>query len=304
MLKFKQKFIDRYSELTDFDAFKEYSEKRIRKSFRVNTLKSTVSNTKKRLEKYFEVEPVPWCKEGFFIKDTKRIAVGNLREYMLGYIYIQEASSMIPPTILKPKPGDFVLDMAAAPGSKTTQMAAMMKNEGLLIANDYKYDRLKSLSSNLQRCGVANTATTLQEGRFFKGFSFDKVLLDAPCSGTGTLRKSPYTLETWNPNAIRRIAGTQRQLIKSAFENLKSGGTLTFSTCTLEPEENEMTVDYLLDTFDNAKLQKINIDIKSSKPVEEFEGKKFTSEVKKCLRIWPQDNNTDGFFVSKIKKKK
>ncbi|MBT4334312.1 NOL1/NOP2/sun family putative RNA methylase [archaeon] len=302
MLKFKQKFIDRYSELTDFDAFKEYSEKRIRKSFRVNTLKSTVSNTKKRLEKYFEVEPVPWCKEGFFIKDTKRIAVGNLREYMLGYIYIQEASSMIPPTILKPKPGDFVLDMAAAPGSKTTQMAAMMKNEGLLIANDYKYDRLKSLSSNLQRCGVANTATTLQEGRFFKGFSFDKVLLDAPCSGTGTLRKSPYTLETWNPNAIRRIAGTQRQLIKSAFENLKSGGTLTFSTCTLEPEENEMTVDYLLDTFDNAKLQKINIDIKSSKPVEEFEGKKFTSEVKKCLRIWPQDNNTDGFFVAKIKK--
>jgi tRNA (cytosine49-C5)-methyltransferase len=302
MLKFKQKFIDRYSELTDFDAFKEYSEKRIRKSFRVNTLKATVPAIKKRLSNYFEIEQVPWCKEGFFIKDTKRIAVGNLREYMLGYIYIQEASSMIPPTILKPKPGDFVLDMAAAPGSKTTQMAAMMKNEGLLIANDYKYERLKSLSSNLQRCGVANTATTLQEGRFFKGFSFDKVLLDAPCSGTGTLRKSPYTLETWNPNAIRRIAGTQRQLIKSAFENLKSGGTMTYSTCTLEPEENEMTVDYLLNTFENAKLQKINIDIKSTKPVEEFEGKKFTSEVKKCLRIWPQDNNTDGFFVAKIKK--
>jgi len=295
--EFKEKFIERYSKLTNFKRFKEYSLKKQDKSIRVNTLKISKLNLKD-----FKLKQIPWHKDGFFISG-KRTDLGNLPEHGLGYFYIQEASSMIPPLVLNPKENDFVLDMAAAPGSKTTQMAAMMKNKGLILANDVDHKRIISLNSNLQRCGVTNTVTTILEGRFFKNYQFDKVLLDAPCSGTGTLRKSPNTIADWSQNIINRLCGIQRQLIRTAFENLKEGGSLVYSTCTLEPQEDESIVSYLLDQYDNAKLEKINIkNIKSSKPVLEFEGVKYNKEVKNCLRIWPQDNDTDGFFVAKIKK--
>jgi len=162
--------------------------------------------------------------------------------------------------------------------------------------------RLRALNMNIQRSGLTNTIITLEDGRFIRG-DFDKVLLDAPCSGTGTIKKSPNTILEWNPNQIRRLVGIQRKLIKNAFNILKKGGILVYSTCTLEPEEDEGVISWLLEEFDNAKLEKISIpNLKSSKPVLEFEGKKFNQEVKKCLRIWPQDNDTDGFFVAKIKK--
>ncbi len=295
--EFKEKFIERYSKLTNFKKFKEYSLKKQDKSIRVNTLK-----IKSLKLKDFKLKQIPWHKDGFFISG-KRTDLGNLPEHGLGYFYIQEASSMIPPLVLNPKENDFVLDMAAAPGSKTTQMAAMMRNKGLILANDVDHKRIISLNSNLQRCGVTNTVTTILEGRFFKNYQFDKILLDAPCSGTGTLRKSPNTIQDWSQNIINRLCGIQRQLIRTAFENLKEGGTLVYSTCTLEPQEDEGIVSYLLDQYDNAKLEKINIkNIKSSSPVLEFEGNKYSKEVKNCLRIWPQDNDTDGFFVAKIKK--
>jgi tRNA (cytosine49-C5)-methyltransferase len=297
--EFKEKFIERYSQLTDFDKFKEYSLKDKRKSIRINTLKISISEFKKKFSD-LNLDSIPWCKEGFFV-NSSRTDLGNLFGHSMGHFYVQEASSMVPIEVLNPK-NEFILDMAAAPGSKTTQMAAKMRNEGLIIANDSDYRRLRALTMNLQRCGIKNTIISLMEGRFFSGFEFDRILLDAPCSGTGTLRKSPNTIKEWYPNIGKRISGVQKQLIKTAFNNLKIGGTLVYSTCTLEPEENEGTVSYLLDGFDNAKLEKINVEINSSKPIMEFEGKSFNSEVKKCLRIWPQDNDTDGFFVARIKK--
>jgi len=299
--KFKQKFIDRYSNLIDFNKFKEYSFKKQDKSIRVNTLKINNSKLKSKL-KDFKLKKVPWCDQGFFISG-KRTDLGNLPEHGLGYFYIQEASSMIPPLVLNPKKEDFVLDMAAAPGSKTTQLAAMMKNEGLILANDLDYKRIVSLNSNLQRCGVFNTITTMMEGRFFKNFQFDKILLDAPCSGTGTIRKSPKTILNWSTNIVNRLAGMQKQLIRTAFENLKEGGTLVYSTCTLEPQEDEGVISHLLEEYDNAKLQKISLNnLKSSKPITEFERNIYQKDVKNCLRIWPQDNDSDGFFIAKIKK--
>ncbi len=298
--EFKEKFVERYKELTDFDSFKKASLGERRKSIRVNTLKISVDELKDRLSE-FELEQISWCKEGFFVKG-ERTDLGNLPEHGLGYFYVQEASSMVPVEVLNPKPGDFVLDMAAAPGSKTTQIAAKMKNKGFLIANDNNYSRMKALIMNIQRSGIINIATSLKEGRFFKGFEFDKILLDAPCSGTGTINKSPRTILEWNPYGVKRLAGIQKQLIRTAFENLKVGGEMVYSTCTLEPEEDEGVVSYLLENYENAKLEKIKLDIKSSEPILEFDGKKFNSEIKKCLRIWPQDNNTDGFFVARIKK--
>jgi len=294
MADWKKSFIERYEKLTDVEAFTEASLKPMRKSIRVNTLKTSIKEIKSR----FKLEQVPWCKEGFFIKGK---AIGNTLEHYLGYIYLQGAASMIPPTILKPKPHETILDMCASPGSKTTQMAAMMENTGIIVANDNKIARLKPLTLNLQRCGITNTVLTVMEGRWFKQ-KFDKILLDAPCSGIGTIRKSLKTINMYNPNTIRKFAGVQRQLIKTAFNNLEDGGTMVYSTCTLEPDEDEGIVDFLLKEFDNAKVEKFSIDMKRGKITDEFEGKVFDSDIKKCLKVWPQDNDTEGFFVAKVKK--
>jgi 16S rRNA C967 or C1407 C5-methylase (RsmB/RsmF family) len=165
---FKEKFIERYSKLTDFEAFKKYSLAFPRKAIRVNTLKISVEELLGRLKDEWTFEPIPWCKEGFWIKHNEgRRDIGNRKEHALGYFYVQEASSMIPPLALQPKPGDIVLDLCAAPGSKTTEMAMMMKNEGLLIANDVDAKRIAPLDINVQRCGVTNAVITLMYGQGF-----------------------------------------------------------------------------------------------------------------------------------------
>jgi tRNA (cytosine49-C5)-methyltransferase len=306
-LQFKEKFVKRYSALTDIELFKEYSFSYLRKSVRVNTLKISVKELVKRLSADWKLEPIPWCTEGFWIEhrgegEEKRWDIGNLFEHTLGYFYVQEAASMIPPLVLDPQPGEKVLDMCAAPGSKTTQMAQMMKNTGAIVANDLTSVRLAALGINLQRCGVMNTITTQMSGTGIKEMEFDKVLVDAPCSGTGTIRKSLKTIEMWNPGLASHLAKTQRQLIRTGFSLLKKGGTLVYSTCTLEPEEDEGVVDSLLKEFPDAKAEEIELDIKRSNAVVEFEGKRYSEEVRKCLRIWPQDNDTEGFFVAKIRK--
>ena len=305
-ITFKPRFIERYSSLTDWEEFKQCSLSFLKRSIRVNTLKISINELKERLENNWALEQVPWCKEGFWIEHAKkeRRDIGNLIEHPLGYFYIQESASMIPPIVLEPQPHEVVLDIAASPGSKTTQIAQYMQNKGILIANDYTYERMKPLSINLQRCGVANAAITLMEGQWFKksGIEFDRILVDAPCSGTGTIRKSLKTIGIWNPDMVRRLSITQKQLIETGFNLLKEKGTLVYSTCSLEPEEDEGVVDFLLNKYENAKIEEIKLNLKRSPAVLEFEDKRYNEEIKKCLRIWPQDNDTEGFFVAKIKR--
>lgn len=294
MVFFKKRFLEKYSNYTDIEEFKEYSTKYLRKSIRVNTLKISVKKLKEKLDDYrldYKLEKIPWCKEGFFIEGK---AIGNLKEHFLGYIYIQEAASMIPALILNPGE-ELVLDMCAAPGSKTTQLAAIMKNNGLIVANDIEIKRIKALSLNLQRCGVLNTVITFMKGYNIKN-KFDKILLDAPCSGTGIIRKSLHTLEIWNQNMLKKLSNDQKRLIINAFESLNDDGTLVYSTCSIDKEENEEVIEFLLEKYENAKLENIDIEIKKSKMLSD------SKEINKCLRIWPQDNNTSGFFVAKIRK--
>jgi NOL1/NOP2/sun family putative RNA methylase len=299
---FKEKFIERYSQLTDWDTFKTYSLSFLRRSIRVNTLKITPSAIKKRLHDW-HLTPIPWCTEGFWVSHAERRDIGNTLEHHLGYIYVQEAASMIPPLILDPQPGDIVLDMCAAPGSKTSQMAQMMNNTGLIVANDYRGKRLQPLGINLQRTGATNTLITLMAGQRLRHFQFDRILVDAPCSGTGTIRKSVKTIRMWNPGMVKKIAREQQQLITNAFRNLKPGGVLVYSTCSLEPEENEGVVNYLLNTFANAQVENATLNgLKSSPPVLKFEGQQYHKDISRCLRIWPQDNDTEGFFVAKVRK--
>ena len=301
---FKPDFIKRYSQLTDWETFKKYSLCFLRRSIRVNTLQATVADVKKSIEaKGWKLTPIPWCKEGFWIDHPERRDVGNLLEHHLGKIYVQEAASMIPPLVLQPQPGEMVLDMCAAPGSKTTQMGAMMNNEGIIVANDYKGDRLQSLGLNIQRNVLTNTIITLMHGKRFYQFEFDKILLDAPCSGTGTIRKSLKTISIWNPGMVSKIAKAQKELIENAFKNLKAGGEMVYSTCSLEPEEDEGVIDFLLQKFANAEIIEVDLPgLKRSPAVLEFEGVEYNPEVKHCIRIWPQDNDTEGFFVAKIRK--
>ncbi len=301
-IEFKPKFVERYSQLTDFEKFKKISLTYLRRSIRVNTIKSSVAEIKKGLSSDWTLTQIPWCKEGFWI-EGKRRDVGNLNEHALGHIYIQEAASMIPPIILDPKPGETVLDMCASPGSKSTQIAALMKNQGVLVANDFTGTRTKPLEVNMQRCGISNEIITKMHGQRFKNIEFDKILVDAPCSGTGTIRKSFKTLKIWNPGMIKRLAHTQKTLLQTAFDTLKKGGVLVYSTCSLEPEEDEGVVSHLLENNSDADLVPIKLDIVRSEPVNEFEDVKFDARVKNCLRIWPQDNDTEGFFVAKIVKK-
>lgn len=295
-MEFKKSFLERYEKLTDIKEFKEYCSRYLRKSIRINTLKISVKEFLDRTD--LNLEKIKWCDEGFFVNE--RITLGNMNEHFLGYFYVQEAASMLPPLVLDIK--NKILDMCAAPGSKTGQIASMMKNKGLIIANDNNYLRLKALTINLQRLGVMNTVITNMKGYFIKE-RFDSILLDAPCSGTGTIRKSPETVRIYNTNMIRKLAADQKGLINNAFNILNDNGSLVYSTCSLEPEENEEVINFLLNKYDNARLEKIKFNgLKTSDAVLEFEGKKYNDEIKKCIRIWPQDNDTEGFFVAKIRK--
>ncbi len=303
-LEFKPAFVKRYSQLTDWDAFKKYSLCFLSKSIRVNTLKVSVAEMKKRLSKDWELEQIPWCPEGFWMKHKEgRLDLGNTVEHDLGYYYVQEAASMVPPLVLDPQPGDRVLDVAAAPGSKSSQMAAMMQNRGVLMANDVSGARLAALGINLQRMGVSNCVISMMPGERIKELEFDRILLDAPCSGTGTIRKSLKTISMYNPGSIKSLVGLQHRLLANAWSLLRPGGTLVYSTCSLEPDEDEGVIDWFLQNNKDATLAPITLNIKHGPAVQEFEGKTYPSDVSNCLRLWPQDNDTEGFFVAKLVKK-
>ncbi|MEK6861170.1 MAG: RsmB/NOP family class I SAM-dependent RNA methyltransferase [Nanoarchaeota archaeon] len=292
-LKFKEKFTEKYSKLTNFEEYRKAVSTLSEKSIRVNTIKISVNELKNRLEnKNIELEEVPWCKEGFYVK-SKGIRLGNLEEHKLGYIFIQKSVSMIPALALDQNESDIVLDMCSAPGAKTTQIASLMNNKGIIIANESDRKRINILSKNLYRCGILNTIITNHSGDKIKtNFLFDKILLDAPCSGTGlikgNIKRTHHTLKVWNENMVRRLAKLQKKLILNAFSLLKENGVLVYSTCSLEPDEDEDVINFLLERQLNAKLEKINLNIKS--------------EYKGYIKIWPQYYNTEGFFVAKIRK--
>lgn len=310
----KARFVKRMEALlgkAEAEKFFEISYTKCPSSIRCNTLKIRVEDLKKRLENYGWKLRQPFAKfPEVMIIDSKLEPgeLGKTREHLLGYYYVQEISSMLPMLALRPEAGDFVLDLCASPGSKTTQAAAMMENGGTIIANEISMGRIGILNSNLERCGVMNSIVTRKEGvalceRLLKKshIRFDKILVDAPCSGEGTLRKSPKTFLMWNENMIRKIARTQRKLAVAALRLLKVGGVMIYSTCTLAPEEDEMIVDYLVKNFE-IEIEALRLPLKFREGVCEWEGKKLDDEVKKCLRLYPQDNNTDGFFVAKIRK--
>lgn len=301
-------FFERYKEIDSSAKFLEYLVRPLRKSIVTNTLKVSFEDIAENLGKNFDLESVPWCEKGFFVypkEDCVDARISNTMEYQLGFIFYQEAASMIPPVVLDAKPGHFILDMAAAPGNKTVHIGMHMKNEGCLIANDIKGKRLNILIQNIQRCGVLNVWITMKDGRYFGRFEnkFDRVLLDTPCSNVGMIRKNYKHLRLWKMSRVKSLSQIQKEMILAGYKALKRGGIMVYSTCTLDPAENEEVIDYLVSQT-NVEINEINLPIRKTKPITEFDGKKYDNQVKKCLRIHPQDNDTEGFFVAKIVKEK
>ncbi|MBX4196250.1 RsmB/NOP family class I SAM-dependent RNA methyltransferase [Candidatus Pacearchaeota archaeon] len=291
----------------DFEKFEKIVHTSPRNFIRCNTLKITSHELYERLKKRWNVsQPFPSAPEIMVIESELGPGeLGNALEHLLGYYYVQELSSMLSVLALNPQPGEFVLDVCASPGSKTTQIAAKMENQGTLIANDVRTDRIKILSSNLERCGISNSIITQNDGvvlceRLSKtDFKFDKILLDAPCSGEGTLRSSPKTFVMWNPKVIKNLSRQQKKLFANAVKCLKVGGQIVYSTCTHAPEENEEVVDFALSNFP-LHLESIHLPVKCRPGVKDWEDKHYSKEVEHTCRIYPQDNDSEGFFVSKF----
>ncbi len=291
----------------DFDAFEKIVHTSPKNFIRCNTLKISSQELFDRLSKRWKItQPYQDYPEIMLIEqDLGPGELGNAIEHLLGYYYIQEISSMMSAIALDPKPGEMVLDLCASPGSKTTQIAAMMNNQGTLVANDLKLDRIRILSSNLERCGAANTIVTKNDaialsGRIAKtSMRFDKILLDAPCSGEGTLRSSPKTFIMWNPKVIKKLSRLQKKLLAYALKCLKVGGSIVYSTCTHGPEEDEEIVDFALNNFP-VKVDAIKLPLKCREGITSWGKESYHEDVKKTCRIYPQDNDSEGFFVSKM----
>lgn len=281
-----------------------------KKSIRANTLKISPEKLKKRLENYgWKINQLKDYPEIMQIQsELEPGELGKTKEHILGYYYVQEITSMIPIIALSPMPNELLLDLCAAPGSKTTQAAALMKNQGTIIANDLNIGRIAILSANLERFGVTNAIITRHEGielcnKLKKlNIKFDKILVDAPCSGEGNIRCSPRTYLEWSEGLLNRLSAKQKKLALNAFELLKENGEMVYSTCTHSPEENELVIQYLLDNNPNINIEKINLPIKTREGITEWKSKVLSQELKKCIRIYHQDNDMEGFFLCKIKK--
>ena len=213
---------------------------------------------------------------------------------------------MIPPVILDPQPTDVVLDLCAAPGSKTTQIAQMMNNEGAIIANDRSFHRLTSLGHNIQVCGVINTITLRQDGRHLSTrlpLQFDRILVDVPCTASGRLRSKSPQFRVPNPKRILGIQTVQKGLLTAAFHLLKPNGVLVYSTCSLHPEENEAVVNHLLKNSSEALVERPQIsNLQSHQGITQWNDTPYQEALIDCLRIYPHDNDTDGFFIALIRK--
>ena len=300
-----ERLFSRYTEIIpDYGCFLEYLHKAPAQSFRINTLKAKRNDILLLLQD-FKLKPLPYYQDGFCLEERK--SVGNQLTHNLGLIYGQEIASMIPVLVLDPKPNEVILDLCAAPGSKTTQICQTMKNTGLLIANELSRTRIGGLIDNLKRCGVLNEVIISLPGQriddFFPEY-FDRILLDAPCSVEGTIRKSKAVLYHWGLKNIEKMARIQKGLITAGFRALRPGGTMVYSTCTIAPEENEGVISYLLEKFPEAELLPINIPNFITRPsIVKWQGETFSPRIRDCVRILPQDNDTAPFFIAQITKR-
>jgi NOL1/NOP2/sun family putative RNA methylase len=272
-------------------------------TLRVNTLRASTQELAARLkERAVKFRTVPWCAHAFILSELRERDVEQWDWYREGRIYMQSLSSMVPALALEPRAGERILDIAAAPGSKTTQMAAMMDNLGSILAVEPDKIRAERLSYNVSVQGCANVEVRVGRGeRIGKEMpsSFDRVLLDVPCSGEGRfIVGAPATSRSWSRKLVADRARLQKKLLASAFQALRPGGVLVYSTCTLNLVENEKNVQWALESFD-LETEKVPLPIPGA-----WAGvaRGMHPGIAKALRLFP-DAEKEGFFICRMRKK-
>lgn len=248
-----------------------------------------------------DMENIEWCDDALVIFNSS-VPVGATPEYLAGYYIIQGASSMLSVLNLDVKENLKIIDMCAAPGGKSQYISALMNNTGVLYSNDISDDRIKALRSNLLRMGVTNAIVTNLDARKLNFGLVDRVLLDAPCSGTGVISKDPSIKMSRTVDDIRKTVFRQKELILKGFDMLKKGGVMVYSTCSVLTKENEEVVTYLLTKRPNAKVVGCDVDV--GRPgFPTFRGTAYHPSMSLTRRIYPHVHNMDGFFYAKIQKK-
>lgn len=307
-----EEFLKRMQEMLgeEYEEFLASYEQPRTYGLRVNTRKMTPEEFEER--KIFPVKRIPWVENGFFYEGDVRPAQHPL--YAAGAYYLQEPSAMTPAACLPVEPGERVLDLCAAPGGKATELGAKLKGKGVLVANDISNSRAKALLYNLEVFGIDNAFVTNETparlADAFEGY-FDKILVDAPCSGEGMFRKEQAVARDWTPEKSEYFAGQQREIVRQAVRMLRPGGKLLYSTCTFAPCEDEQTIAWTLEQFPQMRLI----------PLPEYEGfspgrPEWVSgnsdgypertngnlELKRCVRIWPHKMNGEGHFLAFLEK--
>ena len=302
--RFKE--LERYRNIAgDLDTFTATLQTALPVCIATNTLRVDADDLYTRLkEKIPSIERLPWNKYAFRLHAEERPS--RLTEHMIGLFTIQEEVSLLPVHVLDPKPGERILDLCAAPGMKTAQIAIHMQGRGSLLANDIHCMRMRPLQKIIRRLGLANVITSNEDGATFpkEVGKFDKILADVPCGCEGTTRKHSSLFEKYAYEKNFSLFGLQRALLQKAFQLCEVGGTIVYSTCTYAPEENEIIVDTILKENQGAvKIEPIEVENFSfSSGLTNWEGRELDPSLKNTMRVWPQQNNTGGFYVAKLKR--
>ncbi|GMH94447.1 hypothetical protein TrVE_jg4917 [Triparma verrucosa] len=274
---------------------------------RTNTLKARRKDLAQALIKRgVNLDPLAnWSKVGLKIYEST-VPIGATPEYLSGHYMLQSAASMCPVMALEPQPGEKVLDMSSAPGGKTSYIAQLMKNQGIIVANDLKVERQKATVGNLHRLGVKNVITCCNDGKNFPKVmgNFDRVLLDAPCSGLGVISRDQSIKVQRTVKDIERTAHLQKELLLAGIDSLnaksKTGGIMVYSTCSVSVQENEQVVQYILGKRD---VKLLDTNLKHGKPgFQRYQERRFHPSMQLTRRFYPHTHNMDGFFVAKFQK--
>lgn len=300
-VKLPEAFLERMKDMlgSDYEAFLKCYENPRTYGLRVNTSKISCEDFEKIVP--FPVKRIPWTSNGYFYEEQTRPS--RCPFYQAGLYYLQEPSAMTPAACLPVNPGELVLDMCAAPGGKATALGDALKGEGLLVANDISTSRARALLRNIELSGIANVFVANEPpAKLAKAFPeyFHKIILDAPCSGEGMFRKEEALAHDWTPEKSSELAVIQKELLENAYEMLRPGGMLLYSTCTFAPIEDEEAISYILEQHPEMELL----------PLPEYEG--FSSGIpslgngeerlSRCVRIFPHKMNGEGHFLALLQK--
>ncbi|MDD7739929.1 MAG: RsmB/NOP family class I SAM-dependent RNA methyltransferase, partial [Lachnospiraceae bacterium] len=300
-MRLPENFLTQMKDLLGEEELKKYIEsfdQPVCHALRANTGKISPDELKEQCP--FELEKIPWIPNGFYYNEHE-IQPTKHPYYHAGLYYLQESSAMTPASRLPVEKGDRVLDLCAAPGGKATELAGRLDGTGMLLANDISHSRAKALLKNLENQGFGNILVTSEDPEKLTNAYpeyFDKILLDAPCSGEGMFRREPSMIRFFEENGPSVYVPIQKKLSEQAYRMLKPGGMMLYSTCTFSVEENEAVIEELLRSHEDLSLMKILPDYEGFAPGVSVNGKDLTD----CVRIFPQKMKGEGHFLALLKK--